>query len=134
MNLCNFVYKSDGLYRCTNCQRLVRHSDGNIHAECLASPDSPVPEEPPEPPRQGVGTELTAILASAGIVHTPGCACGDRALAMDNAGIEWCKTNIAEIVGWLKEEANNRGLPGPEFILTRLVKMAIKRAEKKSAA
>jgi len=134
MNRCDFVLKEEGLYRCKNCQRLVRSSDGNIYAECATGPQAPIPEPPPEPPRQGVGTELTAILASAGIVHTPGCACGDRALYMDRMGTEWCKANTAEIVGWLKEEAKNRGLPAPEFVLTRLVGMAIRRAEKKSAA
>ena len=79
----------------------------------------------------GPGTELKNILGKFGITASPQCSCTQRMKIMNDRGIEWCKDNIEYIVNWLEEEAAKRKLPFMRFIGRKLVKSAIKRAEKK---
>ena len=79
---------------------------------------------------EGVGTELKKILKAVGITASPGCSCNKRARTMDNNGIPWAEENIDIIVGWLREEAERRGMPFVDIGGRALVKMAIKRAKK----
>lgn len=85
----------------------------------------------------GPGTELKALLAKAGITSTPNCKCNSRAARMDQMELEqpgWCTQNIEEIVGWLREEATERGLPFFDLPARLLVKRAIANARRKAAA
>lgn len=77
-----------------------------------------------------VGTELKKLLSKIGIVAKPNCSCNGRAALMDQQGIEWCENNIDTIVGWLKEEANNRKLPFIDSIGKLLVRKAISNVKK----
>lgn len=93
-------------------------------------------EESPEtvslPPKNaGVGTELKKLLAGwpFKIVATPNCSCNARAAEMNKKGIEWCESNIDTIVGWLKEEAQKRGLPFIDIAAKLMVKRAIRNAK-----
>lgn len=80
---------------------------------------------------EGVGTELKGLLSMIGITSSPTCSCNKRAKSMNEHGIQWCKDNIPTIVGWLGEEAKKRNLPFLKFAATKIVKLAIYRAEKK---
>ena len=80
---------------------------------------------------EGVGTELKGLLSMIGIKSSPTCSCNKRARSMNEHGIQWCKDNIPTIVGWLEEEAKKRKLPFLKFAATKIVKLAIYRAEKK---
>jgi len=82
----------------------------------------------------GPGTELKKLLSKIGITATPTCSCNARAAEMDRQGIEWCKANVDNIVGWLREEATKRGLPFVDMAGRMLVKRAIKNARKAEAA
>lgn len=75
-----------------------------------------------------VGTELKKLLSKIGIHAKPNCSCNSRAAYMDQQGIEWCKSNIDTIIGWLKEEASKRKLPFIEYVAKLLVKRAITNA------
>lgn len=92
--------------------------------------------KPPQPPPiaslnlAGPGTQLKRLLSKVGIKSTPTCSCNARAKKMDEMGIEWCEENIAEIVGWLKEEAGKRHLPFLAFPTKILVQRAIKAAKR----
>jgi len=81
---------------------------------------------------QGVGTELSKILESYGFKITANCKCKQRALLMNNNGVEWCENNIDTIIGWLKEEADKRnlGFIFSELIAKRIIKRAIRAAKK----
>ena len=79
----------------------------------------------------GVGTELKRLLGNFGIRSNAQCNCDQRALLMDEAGIEWCKSNIKVIVWWMSEEAIKRKLPFSKLLASLLVKRAIKNALKK---
>lgn len=81
----------------------------------------------------GPGTELKKILSSVGITATPNCSCNARALEMDRNGVEWCESNIDTIVGWLREEAEKRGLPFLDAAGRLLVRRAIKNARRAAA-
>lgn len=74
------------------------------------------------------GAELKKILARFGIRPGKNCKCERRARIMDQRGPEWCRKNIDEIVGWLKEEANRRKLP----FINRLGKYLVNKAIKNS--
>jgi hypothetical protein len=45
---------------------------------------------------------------------------------MDAMGPDWCAENIATIVGWLKEEADRRGLPFSGVAADLLVRFSIR--------
>lgn len=80
----------------------------------------------------GPGTELKQLLGKIGIEATADCPCHARAAEMDRRGCDWCAENIETILGWLREEAERRNLPFVEFAARQLVKLAIRRARKKT--
>jgi hypothetical protein len=80
----------------------------------------------------GPGTELKKLLATVGITATPNCSCNARAAEMDRQGSEWCESNLDTIVGWLREEAEKRGLPFLDVAGRMLVRRAIKNARKQA--
>ena len=84
----------------------------------------------------GPGTELKALLAGwpFRIVATADCKCTSRAAYMDAKGCDWCEANIEEIVGWLRESAEERGLPFVDMAGRVLVRRAIHNARKAEAA
>jgi hypothetical protein len=82
------------------------------------------------PPTHGPGTELKALLARVGIVAAPDCACNARAAEMDRQGVEWCEANLDTIVGWLREQAEARGLPFLDLAGRLLVRRAISNARR----
>jgi hypothetical protein len=89
--------------------------------------------EPPAPPTHGPGTELKKLLARVGITATPDCACNARAAEMDRREQEtpgWCEANIDTIVGWLREQAEARGLPFLDLAGRMLVRRAISNARR----
>jgi hypothetical protein len=78
----------------------------------------------------GPGTELKKLLARIGITATPDCSCNARAAEMDRQGVEWCEANIDTIVGWLREQAEARGLPFLDLAGRLLVRRAISNARR----
>jgi len=86
------------------------------------------------PASSGPGTELKRLLSWIGIKPSRECSCTRRALLMDHQGCEWCRQNLKQIVGWLREEAENRKLPFSETAARLLIRLAIRRAERESMA
>jgi hypothetical protein len=91
------------------------------------------PSSQDDQPQHGPGTELKKLLSSVGITATPNCSCNARAADMDRNGIEWCESNIGTIVGWLREEAEKRGLPFLDAAGRMLVRRAIRNARRAAA-
>lgn len=117
--------------------------DGQVPAEAVAAVLEQLLGEHPgrgwirlvierDEPGRGVGTELKALLAAMRIVPRPGCKCLERAAQMDRAGIDWCETHIATIVGWLRDEAKERKLPFSYNAARLLVRRAIHNARRRS--
>ena len=80
----------------------------------------------------GPGTETKAVLSLFGIVASPTCSCSARARQMDAWGEYGCLKRIPEITGWLREEAQKRGLwffapAGVALILLAISTAALKR-------
>jgi hypothetical protein len=94
---------------------------------CPALAEAPPPAAPPT---HGPGTELKKLLAKVGITSSPDCACNARAAEMDRQGVEWCEANLDTIVGWLREQAEARGLPFLDLAGRLLVKRAIANARR----
>ena len=111
--------------RCTVCG-VEDFFCGSARA-CPAPSASP---QPPAPPTHGPGTELKALLARVGIVAAPDCSCNARAAEMDRQGVEWCEANLDTIVGWLREQAEARGLPFLDLAGRLLVRRAIANARR----
>lgn len=82
----------------------------------------------------GVGTELSAVLAKFGIRKSAGCNCGNHAATMDRHGIEWCESHMDTILGWLRTEAQKRGMPFMTISAKLVVLYAIRRAKAKRNA
>lgn len=84
----------------------------------------------------GVGCQVKKMLESIGIRETPGCLCGARAAVMDAWGPDACETpeKTAEILGWLKEEADRRGVLYVDAAARLLLRRAIRLARENEAA
>ena len=80
---------------------------------------------PLKAPRGGPGAELKKLLSWVWIRPVEGCQCDDRALLMDIMGADECEDRLEEIVGWLEEEAGERGLPFVRIVAELAVKQAI---------
>lgn len=80
--------------------------------------------------RNGAGTELKKLLAKFGITATDNCRCNRRAGVMDRNGWEWCRDNVDTIVGWLREEAQARGVLFFDIVGRALVYRAIANARR----
>jgi hypothetical protein len=81
------------------------------------------------------GTALKKLLAGwpLRITADPQCACINRAAEMDRKEREtpgWCENNIETIVGWLREQAQSRGLPFLDVAGRLLVRRAIANARR----
>ena len=76
------------------------------------------------------GDELKQMLSAIGMYDYDGCQCSSRAAMMNFWGADGCEKRISTIVGWLREEAKNRGLPFFAPVARLLVKRAIARARK----
>jgi hypothetical protein len=83
------------------------------------------------PPAFGPGTELKKLLSWVGIRATEGCQCDDRALLMDIMGADEVEERLSEVVGWLEEEAADRGLPFVRTVAELAVKQAIRNSRRK---
>lgn len=97
----------------------------------LATPDVKVVA-----PEGGPGTELKKLLGGWPfyITATPTCPCNARAAEMDRREREepgWCAKNEELILGWLKEQADARGLPFVKLAAKALLRRAISNAKKK---
>lgn len=101
----------------------------NVRVEYTRPNNNPSPN--PNDIGQGAGTELKALLSIIGINSVPNCSCNARAKSMNLNGIDWCKNNKEEILSWMKEEADKRGLPFLKFGAKRILNYAISKAEKK---
>lgn len=146
MKLCEFKKSAIG-WTCSVCGRAVRmESEAPPHATCrhgqaMTHPTTrvAVPQPAPRtfavPTASGPGTELKKLLAKIGIHATASCACTSRAALMDENERQspgWCAAHIDTIVGWLREEAEKRGLPFIDAAGRVLVRRAIKNAKKLS--
>ena len=83
----------------------------------------------------GPGTELKKLLAAwpLYITASPDCSCNARAAEMDRREQEtpgWCEANLDLIVGWLREQAEARGLPFLDVAGRMLVRRAIRNARR----
>jgi len=123
---CKFVRKSQGVFACLRCSRVVRtlRDDLQIYAQCPAHAAC------------HAGTELKALLAAwpLRLLADGDCKCRSRALLMDANGCDWCEANIEEIVGWLRESSAERGLPFVDMAGRVLIRRAIANARRKEQA
>jgi hypothetical protein len=84
------------------------------------------------------GFALKSLLAGwpFRIVATADCKCTSRAAYMDAKGCDWCESpeGMAESMGFLREAAEERGLPFVDIAARLLVRRAIANARKAEAA
>jgi hypothetical protein len=78
----------------------------------------------------GPGTQLSKMIKSLGIHMSDSCSCRRHALEMNEKGNDWCENNIDTVVGWLEQEAKNRGLPFVKMVGKVMVGRAIKKSRK----
>ena len=96
----------------------------------------PPQSKAPPAPTHGPGTELKKLLSKIGITATPNCKCNARSRHMNTMEKQepgWCERNIDTVVGYLREEATNRGLPFLDLPARLLVRRAISNARKEQA-
>lgn len=121
-------YDVHGIWPCFT--RWVRDDVWDVDVDHPSYPRATQPEQPRTPVDigDGPGTELKRMLALLGFSSSPGCKCHQRALEMNERGVEWCSENLDTIVSWLKEEADRRRLPFSRVAASLLVRKAIRAA------
>jgi hypothetical protein len=121
-------------YRCARCGLVWIKPVLPIRSHCrLAARQTPIVVRPLRPSPSGAGTELKRLLQRIGIRATAGCRCHAHVRQMDEQGTAWCRENLPTIVGWLQEEAAGRRLPFAHAAAAALVRLAIRRAERRIA-
>jgi len=98
-----------------------------------ATPQMATSAMPATPAVPGPGAHLTTLLGRLGLSETPGCKCKSYAAQMDRWGVDGCTDRILEIVGWLRTEAESRGLYFVDFAGRILVNRAIANARRSLA-
>lgn len=94
------------LLRCVACGR-----EQSIPASMLGKSITATCATEPANVPAGVGTHLKRLLAWWGHATDDGrCGCEDHAFEMDVRGVDWCRENRGTILGWLKAEAERRGM------------------------
>lgn len=78
----------------------------------------------------GPGTQLSKMIKSLGIHMSDSCSCRRHAINMNEKGNDWCEQNIDTVVGWIEQEAKNRGLPFVKMVGKVMVNRAIKKSRK----
>ena len=79
----------------------------------------------------GPGTQLKNMLGWVGIrAKEKGCKCGHMQKKMDRWGAAGCRDHKQEILDHLAKEAKKRGLPFVKLAASKLVDLAIRRAER----
>jgi hypothetical protein len=111
---------------------VLHNANGGISVD-VDHPSYPRRSRIPQP-----GTALKKLLAAWPIEITddPHCECLSRAAEMDTNEREtpgWCKDNIDTIVGWLREQASQRGLPFVDSAGKFLVNRAIAKSYREAA-
>jgi hypothetical protein len=125
-------------YTLDDIRACIVSEDGDMitvdeHHSAYPRPKAPRPQSlvsPPAHQRGGPGTELKGLLKLIGITSSPNCSCNARAKQMDEWGADECERRMPEILEWLEQEANRRGLPFVRFAAEQAVKLAIRRARK----
>ena len=116
----------------------IKHGVSESQIEMPAYPDGSAEDikahqkiKQPHDLGEGVGTELKLLLSMIGIKSTANCSCIKRAKMMNMKGLAWCKQNKEVILGWMKEEAEARGLPFIAFAAKKVLNFAINKTERK---
>ena len=125
---CDFKSQPDGKAVCAACGRATSSFVVGQRRLCVSVQN-----------HQGclAGTELKALLASwpFRMVASGDCKCTTRARYMDEKGCDWCESDegMTEIMGFLRESAEERGLPFLDVAGRMLVRRAIANARKAEA-
>jgi len=122
---------------CPHCGHKARARPHYRACPAFAQPvptTMPGQSRPEPPPSHGPGTELKKLLSRIGIKASPTCTCNARAREMDAWGIDEASKpeRIEQAVGWLREEAQKRGLPFLDAAGRMLIKRAISNARRAS--
>ena len=126
--LCEFIKREDGGCFCSRCLYQASTCVDGQRRMCAAGF---------QPHSCFAGAALRELLNAwpFRIVATPDCKCTSRAAYMDAKGCDWCESpeGMAEIMGFLREAAEERGLPFVDMAARLLVKRAIANARKAEA-
>ena len=106
-------------HRCTQCWQEIVTNTLPIHAICRG--------------HRGAGYFLSRYLSWFGLRGSENCKCRVRARLMDQRGPDWCEENITEVLDWLREAAEEKGLPFVATAARILVARAIDAARREQA-
>jgi hypothetical protein len=121
-----------GRLECIHCGRVIHTKTRIVRAACPVNQADDRVVIQAGVSSAGPGTEMKKLLAGwpLYITATENCPCNRHAAQMDAWGPDECERRIDEIVGWLRAEAERRGLPFAGVAGRLLVRRAISRARR----
>ena len=108
-------------FECKNCRRRLSLETSPVRLDEFAAKLPPCAKAP----AIGVGTRLERMLKRLNVELPADCSCRARIDIMNSNGPAWCRDNKREIVGWMKEDADRRGVQFVQFAARALVERAI---------
>lgn len=134
MSFCTFTHDGE-VATCVACGRKVRTQSRRITAPCRKGAEYAAANRnlAAAVSGRGPGTELKRLLGRLGIASAGSCSCDRHAMQMNMWGCDECQRREDEIVGWLRAEAADRGLPFVDFAGRLLVRRAVKTARQGTA-
>ena len=138
---CQFDRQEDGTHLCRVCGLRAPKVAVRPVAKCYGPGGLPQTQPQPQPPSDGPGTRLKALLRDwLGIEASPTCKCNGMALKMNHLGPDWCEGDgMAEILDVMRAEHGKRWadgrtiLPWTDAGARQLVLLACRRSRAKAA-
>ena len=139
--LCQFDKQENGTNVCRACGLRTPSSAVRPVAKCYGPGGLPQTQPQPQPPSDGPGTRLKALLRDwLGIEASPTCKCNGMALKMNHLGPDWCEgEGMASILDVMRAEHAKRWAAGKTILpwtdagARQLVLLACRRSRAKAA-
>ncbi len=123
-NFALITNKPQPLLSCSKCSKYTPPQDINDYTKCVASEILVQKNLPPLYTGNGPGTRLKNLLYWF-VDAPPGCDCASRAAIMDAWGVIGCRYNKNQIIHWLYESAQLKGIRVTKTSISALVESVL---------
>lgn len=132
--LCKFKKLNHDII-CERCGRKISHAQNKpfISAKCRL-PEKYITDQKNiyyqrKKIYPGIGSCLLMLLGKLNVHYDQLSTAKSKANYLDKQGIDWCENNQDIILGWIKEESNNKNITYNPKLAKILLRLAIKQSK-----